>query len=218
MWPVRLANDDRAVAEHVVLGRRDQGRAAVLERGVRLGPRAAGRIGREHLVVLELRHEPLRAGEQVRVGRVIPVIVRQREMRDVGGFVAGRRELRRQRRRKLHEPLLIVAPHQALLVAEPAAALMIGDGAGIPHQHAARMNDEIRGDRQLDCLDVGVRQPIARRLGGEHAAVENVDARGGDGVALRLKTRSNEERHEDGERAPQCSAKHEIPRAFTRGS
>ena len=131
-------------------------------------------------------HEPLRAGEQVRVGRVVPVVMRQREVRDVGRLVARGRELRRQRRRELHEALLIVAAHQALLVAEPAAALVIGDGAGVPHQHAARMDDEIRRDRQRHFLDVGIGEPIARRVGREHAAVEDVEARGSDGAALRV--------------------------------
>jgi hypothetical protein len=183
---VRLLDDDGAVAEHVVLVGRDDRVAAVLERRIGLGSCAARRIRSEHRVVLDLRHEPVSAREQVRVGRVIPVIVRQREVRHVGGLVAGCRELRNERLCELDEPLLAVAAQQPLFDANRADALVIGHGASVPHQHAARVDDEIRRDRQRYFLDVGIGEAITRRLGGEHAAVEHVDARGGDRAAVAL--------------------------------
>src|SRR5688572_6565786 len=75
------------------------------------------------------------------------------------------------------------------------------------------MHNEERRDRQLDFLDVGVRQAITRRLRCQDAAVQHVKARGG-AVALSLDARSRGHDEEDGERVPQRSAKHGIPRLF----
>ena len=93
------------------------------------------------------------------------------------------------RRRELDESLRTVAPQETLLEADGAAALVIGDGAGVPQEHAARMHDQIRRDRQLDLLDVRVGQAIARGFGCQNAAIEHVEARGGD-VALSLEAKS----------------------------
>ncbi len=68
-------------------------------------------------------------------------------MRHVARLVAGRGELRRERLAELHEALGAVAAHEPLLEADVAAALVVGDRAGIPEQHAARMHDQERGDR-----------------------------------------------------------------------
>lgn len=109
-----LADDDGAVAEHVVLG---------------------------------LGHEPLGVREQVRVGRVVPVVVRQCKVRDVAGRVARGGKLRGQRGRDLHESFLAVAAREALLEAPLAGALAVGHGSRVPHEHTARMDDEIGRDR-----------------------------------------------------------------------
>jgi hypothetical protein len=98
-------------------------------------------------------------------------------MCDVRRLVARGLQLRFERWRELHEPLLAIAAQEALLIADGAAALTIGDCAGVPQQHAARMHDQKRRDGQLDLFDVGVRQAIARRLRLEHSAVEHVQAR-----------------------------------------
>jgi hypothetical protein len=131
-------------------------------------------------------------------------------MRDVLRLVARGLELRGQRRRQLDEPFGVVAPHEALVVADGAAALVIGDGTGVPHENAARMHDQKRRDRELDLLDVGIGEAIARGLGRQHAAVEHIESRGRD-VALSLEAKG---RHQDecGDKcAPQYSAKHRIP-------
>jgi len=110
---------------------------------------------------------------------------------------------------EFHEALLAVATQQSLFGADWTGAFVIRHGARVPHQHAARMDDEKRCDRQRHFLHVGVGESVTRRLGGQHAAVEHVDAWRGDWAAIVLcvgcRPRDHGDR-ESGECAPESDA------------
>ena len=71
-------NNHLSIAEHIVIGcgRQNVG-LAILERAVARGRGERGWLVGEHSVMLSLRYELRGPGEQVGVGRVIQVVVRE---------------------------------------------------------------------------------------------------------------------------------------------
>ena len=112
--------------------------------------------------------------------------------------------------RRIRDMMPMVESHKAAILAALAITDELFQARRGDREHAARMHDQERPDRQRDFFDVGIGEAIARGLGRQHAAVEHVEARGGD-VALSLETKGRRQDECGGQCAPQCSAKHRIP-------
>ena len=81
----RRHDDDGPIAKHVEVLVVEHSRLGLAQRAVVIGLNDALRLVGQHEVALGLLHDPCRRREVVRVGRVIGVVVRHREVVDVGG-------------------------------------------------------------------------------------------------------------------------------------
>ena len=142
----------------------------VAQRRVRRRLDDALRAVREHVVALGLLHDPGRVRELVGVARVVRVKVRQREVRDVARRVTRGGELRQHRLRRRHD-----AFDDGAAVALEVA---IRNRAGVEHQRAARMHDQIRHVHEIDLLQLFAPEVEQRRVEAvDRAVLEDVDAR-----------------------------------------
>ena len=87
--PRRRHDDDGAVAEYVEVVVVEDYRLRVAQRVVCRRLDDALRAIAEHVIALGLLHDPCRVRERVGVARVVGMVVRQREVRDVARLVPG---------------------------------------------------------------------------------------------------------------------------------
>jgi hypothetical protein len=165
--PRRRFDDDSPIAEHVVIRRRDERRLAAFQRAeVRRLSTGRRRIRKHHLT-LGLSYEPRRAREQVRIADMVPMKVREREIRDVGRCVADFVQLRLQLSRGRTVP-----PQRARSARRDQP---IGHDADVPHQRASGMRDKEAGYGHHIRRDLGPRQLVGSNVGDvELSAVEHV--------------------------------------------
>ena len=167
----REFDHDGAVAEDVmVLAVKQRGLAffqVAKERRVR-SVCASGCAGVfcEHCVALDLLHNPRGAGERVGVRDVIAVIVRQREISDIGGCVADRSELGQQRLGDREGPLRRGTGR---------LKVSVRNLAGIPHQRSAGMRDQVARRKHFrGCKLSGLESKGSLTDSSDFAAIENI--------------------------------------------
>ena len=131
----------------------------------------------EHRLALDVGHEPGRFWKQIGVGRVIVVIVRQRQVCDRRPRLAGIGKLHRQWFYQSEVALLLIGQHQMVLHGRSGVGpFRVRNGASIPKQHPSGMSDQIASHGQVQLGDFVLLQLEPRRIGDmQRAAVENVE-------------------------------------------
>ena len=145
----------------------------------RRGLRHFRRIRREHAVALQLPGQPRCRRELVRVGRMVPVRMRQCQVRDLRRLHASLGQLAGNGPRHRDWPLAPIRQEDpfghGLSGRRPR---IIRHGARIPQERAARVHDEKGGHGQLRRTHFLRGQAIAGRVGLQHPAVEHVEPDG----------------------------------------
>ena len=142
---------DAAVAEYVMVSIEKYG-FAVFKRAEsgRCVAWILRRCFRKHDCTFCFLYEPCRAGEIVCVGRMIVVIVREREVRDVGRSVADFSQLAAQ----------CFVNSGSRFGCAAGLNQVIRDDAGIPEKRSLRVNDEICRNRHVCGCDASIQEHV----------------------------------------------------------
>ena len=165
----RRFHHDRSVSEDIVIVCGDRHRPAGLQRAEVGGFRAwRGRLG-EHELALGLPDEPRRAGEHIGVPDMVPMKMREREMRDVARRVADLGQLRPER--------LGRGPGAKRRGRDAGRERAVGNRAHVPHQISPGMRDEKTRNRHHVGRDLFPLELVDRDVGDvQLAAIEHVEA------------------------------------------
>ena len=131
---------DRPIAEYIVVLALQHDRFAFGESGEKVGiwnraqSRLVRRPGREDRIVVALLDDPCRAGKRIGVGYMVAVIMRQRQISDVGRSVADRGQLGQQWPIHGKRPLC--------LRRHAGREGAVRDLARVPHHGSLRVHDE----------------------------------------------------------------------------
>src|SRR6266853_3921385 len=141
--PRRRLDDDASIAEHIAIIALQNDSLAVPKSGI---ARRLGKGGwplREHGVALDLTNEPGGAGELVRVSGVIPMVVRQGQVGDVGRRITYFSQLNLQWSHHGQVTRLQVREHNMLQYRSASRFPgSVRDGSGVPNHRSLRMRDE----------------------------------------------------------------------------
>src|SRR5579863_2462976 len=154
-----------AIAEHVMIlafeeQRFSPGQLGEVSRGADGSHFFIGVAGSEDGIAVALLHNPRRPGEQIRIGHVIAVIMRKREICNIRRRIADGGQLREQR--TIHNESASRLRRNTVL------ERVVRNLAGVPHHRAARMHDE-----EARCDHIGIGQ--FPRLEPHRVPVRHVD-------------------------------------------